>query len=79
MQQDRLLGDGSRRGPHIGAEVFWCTVRREVNLTCKGVGSVLVVTGLHIPIGDTATGLPKDENYTLYQGFIQDLFLGGGR
>ena len=39
---------------------------------------MLVVTGLHSPIGDTATGLPKDENYTLYQGFIQIYSWGGG-
>ena len=44
------------------------------------VKSISPTRGLvHIPIGDIATGLPKDENYTLYQGFIQYLFLGGGR
>ena len=41
------------------------------------VKSISPARGLvHIPIGDTATGLPKDENYTL-PGFHIEFFPRG--
>ena len=74
VQQDRLLWDGRRWRPHTGAEVFRCTVRREVYLTCKGVSSVLVVTCLNTPLLVTQLLVYPKIKTTHYQG---DFFLGG--